>query len=97
MLVAQRSTELDSVQRSGEFGALSPKWDLFIEHLPARLRDLYGGEGSRKIVRPRSWGSLQGNRISQTHRDNTHRNSCAPQDLHKFKPDQVPAKTEKRK
>jgi hypothetical protein len=46
----QRKPQLDNVQRVRDFGALSPKWDVFIKPLPWRLRDLCKRE-SRKTIR----------------------------------------------
>lgn len=43
-----KDPRLDSVQRMGDLGALSPKWDVFIEVLPSRLRDLCGRGAERR-------------------------------------------------
>ena len=42
--------QLEDVQSVRDFGALSPKWDVFIKPLPWRLRDLCKRE-SRKTIR----------------------------------------------
>lgn len=46
---------MDSVKRERDPGALIPEWDVFIEPLPSRLRDICGREGT-KIVKARSDG-----------------------------------------
>lgn len=47
-----RDSQLDSVQRVLHFGALCPKWTVFIKFLPSGLRDLCG-TGRRTTVRAR--------------------------------------------
>jgi hypothetical protein len=72
-----------------DFGALNPKWDVFMKPYPSKLRDL-ARRSSRKIVRPRDAGWFQGHCIFQTQQDGCTyelRNRLHAQDLHRFKPE----------
>lgn len=73
------------------FGALSPKWDVFIELLLSRISDPWKRKGG-KIIRARDGGWLLGNSHSRT---NPHMNSQKlrqyVQALYKFNPDKVSA------
>lgn len=42
-----RHQQWDSVWREKDFGALSPKWDVFLKPFPSRLRDLCEEEAER--------------------------------------------------
>lgn len=77
-----------------DFGAPSSKWDVFIQPLPSRLRDLRR-RGGRKSVRARGGGGLQGSRVLQTQQDcctcELRRLWKHTQNLQRINPDGVPA------
>lgn len=46
-------------------GLIGLKWDVFINPLPSKIRDLYRGGGGRKILEARGDGQLQGISVFQ--------------------------------
>lgn len=56
--------EIDNVQRVTDFETHSPKWDVFVKHLPLELRELCRTGG--RSVGARGDGCHQGTSILQT-------------------------------
>jgi hypothetical protein len=75
-------------------GALSSKWDVFIEPLPSSLRNQCR-KGGRKIERARRGRQHQETVALRHNRTDAHMNSQRPgqhtQALHSFKLDKIPA------
>jgi hypothetical protein len=76
------------------FAILSPKWDMFIELLASRLGDLFRRGGVKTVKSQRWWKQRKETVSSRLNRTETHMSSQRlwqhAQDLHRFKPDEIP-------